>query len=326
MSHGASAPRRIGVTHRGVRLLAVALVTWPLLATAQVLGSAVVDVNGPSEGTTRKVQKALDGALKSLSGAGVKESLPFKKGAPRKCDDCTKELLRAVGTPAVALLELKGSDSRLLFELAFFVDGEKAGSRKGETPLEALDASLKAAVEQLMPGWMRKGFGALSVQVEGGSVVKVDGRVVAARNGELVAVPAGSHQVDVVFPDGNAVLQRLDVPEAGRVPLEVESSNAVSARASGGPTVLRYASFGLFMAGAGTIAAGFIAGALMRGTGIGLTSCSTPDARTCSTLSEAQLRQQQAQQYASTGNTLLGVGTSLLVLGASLFVVDLLLQ
>lgn len=307
-------------------MLAAALAVFPLLATAQVLGSAVVDVSGPSEATTRKVQKALDASLKALSGAGVKESAPFKKGSPRRCDDCAKDAVRAVGTPAVALLELKGSDSRLLFELSFWVDGEKSGTRKGETPLEAIDASLKAALEQLMPGWMRKGFGALSVQVEGGSVVKVDGRVVTARNGELVAVPAGSHQVDVVFPDGNATLQRLDVPEAGRVPLEVEPSRALSARASSGPTALRYASYGLFMAGAGTVAAGFIAGALMRGTGIGLTSCNTPDARSCSTLTEAQLRQQQAQQYASTGNALLGVGTSLVALAASLFVVDLLLQ
>jgi hypothetical protein len=299
----------------------------PGLVHAQALSSALIDSNGPSEASARKAQKALDASLKALSGAPVKDSTPWRKGAPKKCtDECAKELASSLGTPGVAVMELKGSDTRIVFDLSFWLDGERVGSRKGETPPEALEPSLKAALEQLLPGWMRRGFGAMSVRVEGGSVVKVDGRVVATRNGELVAVPAGVHQVDVVFPDGNAVLQRLEVPEAGRVPLEVESPTALTARASAGPTALRYASYGLFMAGAGSIAAGLIAGALSRGTGIGLTSCDSPDARACSTLAEAQAANVQARAYASTGNVLLGVGASLAALGVSLFVVDVLLQ
>ncbi len=299
----------------------------PGLVHAQALSSALIDSNGPSEASARKAQKALDASLKALSGAPVKDSTPWRKGSPKKCtDECAKELASSLGTPGVAVMELKGSDTRIVFDLSFWLDGERVGSRKGETPPEALEPSLKAALEQLLPGWMRRGFGAMSVRVEGGSVVKVDGRVVPTRNGELVAVPAGVHQVDVVFPDGNAVLQRLEVPEAGRVPLEVESPTALTARASAGPTALRYASYGLFMAGAGSIAAGLIAGALSRGTGIGLTSCDSPDARACSTLAEAQAANVQARAYASTGNVLLGVGASLAALGVSLFVVDVLLQ
>ena len=80
------------------------------------------------------------------------------------------------------------------------------------------------------------------------------------------------------------------------------------------------------MVGAGSVAAGLIAGALARGTGIGLLSCDTPGARSCSTLAQAQAAHLQAQQYAGTGNLLLGVGASLMALGVSLFVVDVLLQ
>lgn len=310
-----------------VRPLLATLLVLSGPASAQALASVVLDVNGPSEATARKAQKAIDVSLKALSAAAVKDSQPFKKGAPRKCtDDCGQELARTVGAPGVAVLDLKGSDSRILFELTFWLDGERVGTRKGETPPEALEPSMKAALEQLLPGWMRKGFGAMAVQVEGGSVVKVDGRVVSARNGDLVPVPAGVHQVDVIFPDGNAVLQRLEVPEAGRVPLELDSPAVITARATTGPTALRYASYGLFMGGAGSMAAGLIAGALSRGTGIGLTSCDTPDARSCSTLAEVQAAHLQAKQYASTGNVLLGVGASLLALGVSLFVVDVLLQ
>lgn len=310
-----------------MRLLLAALVTLPCLTHAQALVSAVLDSNGPSDAVTRKAQKAVDTSLRALSGSGVKDGAPWKKGAPKKCtDDCAKELVASLDTPGVALLELKGSDTRIVFELSFWLDGERAGTRKGETPPDALEPSMKAALEQLLPGWMRKGFGAMAVQVEGGSVVKVDGRVVAARNGDLVPVPAGAHQVDVVFPNGSAVMQRLEVAEGGRVPLEVESTTALSARASSGPTALRYGSYGLFMAGAGSVAAGLIAGALARGTGIGLSSCDSPDARSCSTLAQAQAAHLQAQQYAGTGNVLLGVGASLMALGVSLFVVDVLLQ
>lgn len=310
-----------------MRLLLVGVALVSCVSSAQALTSVVLEANGPSEATVRKAQKAVDASLKALSGAPVKEGAPYKKGAPRKCtDDCAGELVRGAGAPGVALLELKGSDARVLFELSFWLDGERTGTRKGETPPEALEPSMKAALEQLVPGWMRKGFGAMAVQVEGGSVVKVDGRVVSARNGDLVPVPAGVHQVDVVFPDGNAVLQRLEVPEAGRVPLELDSPTVVAARATTGPTALRYASYGLVMGGAGTVAAGFIAGALSRGTGIGLTACDTPDARACSTLAEVQAANTQARQYASTGNVLLAVGGSLIALGISLFVVDVFLQ
>lgn len=310
-----------------MRLLLAALLALPAVGHAQALVTAVLDSAGPSEATARRAHKALDGALRGLSSAPVKDGPAFKKGAPKRCtDDCAKELARSLDAPGVLVLDLKGTDARILFELSFWLDGEKSGVRKGETPPEALEPSMKAALEQLLPGWTRKGFGALAVQVEGGSVIKVDGRVVAARNGDLVPVPAGVHQVDVVFPDGNAVLQRLEVAEAARVPLEASASAALVARGTAGPTALRYGSYGLFMTGAGSVAAGLIAGALARGTGIGLTSCDSPDARACSTLAEAQAAHAQARQYAGTGNVLLGVGASLMALGVSLFVVDVLLQ
>lgn len=306
------------------RLLLLTLL--PAFAHAQAIAPVLLDSNGPSEATTRRAQKALETALKSLSGASVREAAPFKKGAPRKCAaDCAKELVQLAEAPTVAMLELKGSDTRVVFELSVWLDGERVGTRKGETPPDALEASLKVAVEQGLPAWLRRGFGALALAVEGGSVIKVDGRVVETRAGELLAVPAGVHQVDVVFPDGNALLQRVEVPEAGRVPLEVDTPTRFTSRASQGPSALRYGSYGLFMAGAGSVAAGLIAGALSRGAGIGLTACDSPEARACSTLAEAQAAQAQARQFASTGNVLLGVGFSLMALGASLFGVDALL-
>lgn len=309
-----------------MRLSLVTLLCSASLASAQSLTWATYDVNGPSEATTRKLTRSLDLALKASTGATVREGPAFKRGARAGCvDDCLRAFVKSLDAPQAVVLEVKGSDTRIVFDLSFWADGERLSGRKGETPPDALDASLKVAVEQALPAWLRKGFGALSLQVEGGSVVKVDGRVVPTRLGELVALPAGMHQVDVVFPDGSAVLQRLEVPEARRIALDVEPNAAVSARASTGPTALRYGSYGLFMAGAGSLSAGFIAGALSRGAGIGLTACDTPDARTCSTLAEAQAAHLEATRYANTGNVLIGVGGSLVALGVSLFIVDVLL-
>ncbi len=323
MGEGADLGRTITVKS----LLLASLLTASL-SQAQGLVSAVVDANGPSEATARKAQKALDTALKALSSAPVSEGPTFKKGAPKKCEgaECARALVSSLGVSGVALLDLKGSDTRIVFELSFWLDGERQGSRKGETPPEALEPSMRAAAEQVLPGWLRRGFGAMAVQVEGGSVVKVDGRVVAARNGELVPVPAGVHQVDVVFPSGDAMMQRLEVPEGGRVALDAEATTAVTARASTGPTALRYGSYGLVMLGAVTAAAGFVAGALSKGTGRGLTRCDTLDARDCSTLADVLRANTQAQEYAAFGNLLLILGASSAALGISLFVVDALLQ
>ncbi len=310
-----------------MRNLLLALVLVPALGQAQGIVAAVLDSNGPSEATARKAQRSLEAALKALSGAPTTDGPVFRKGAPRSCtSDCAAKLVASLTGSTVALLDLKGSDTRVVFELSVWVASERVGARKGETPPEALDASLKAALEQLLPAWLRKGFGALSLTVEGGSVVKVDGRVLPTRTTEVLAVPSGVHQVDVVFPDGNAVLQRLEVPEAGRVTLSVESPTLLSSRPASGPTALRYTSYGLFMAGAGSLAAGLIAGALSHGKGLGLTACDSPSARTCSTLAEVQQRQQLAQQYAGAGNVLLGVGAGLATLAVSLFIVDVALQ
>lgn len=306
--------------------IAVALLVAPL-APAQGLVTAVVDSNGPSEALARKAHKALDGALRGLSGATLAEGPTFKKGAPRRCEggECARTLAASLPAPAVVLLDLKGSDARLVCEVSFWLDGERRTSRKAEATPDSLEAPLRAAVEQVLPGWLRRGFGAVVVQAEPGAVVKVDGRVVAARGSEPLAVPAGVHQVDVVFASGAAVLQRVEVPESVRVALAVEPSAALVARAATGPSPLRYSSYALFMLGAASAAAGFVAGALSRSTAAGLTRCDAPGARECSALADVLRANEQAQQYASLGNVFLVLGASLATLGVGLFAVDTLL-
>ncbi len=297
----------------------------PAVSEAQGVVAVVLDAQGVTDVAARRVQRATEAALKQVSALSVGDGPIFKKGAPRRCDDdCPRLLVAEAGTPGVVLLDVKGLDKageRAAVELSLYLDGERVGSRRGEGAIDAFEGAAKGALETLLPPWARKGFGGLRLDLPEGSVVKVDGRLVKARLGDVVALTAGPHQVDVIFPDGNAVLQRVSVDEGARGRLAVEPPTALTAAGPPKSGTLRAVSYGLWVAGAASIAGGLIAGALARGTGAGLASCQG-EVRDCASLDAVQQRQAQAQAWATTGNVFLGVGAGLAALGAGLFVVD----
>ncbi|MGV3625098.1 MAG: hypothetical protein ACO1OB_30035 [Archangium sp.] len=306
--------------------LLLALVLVPAFAHAQALVAAVVDATNVSDANVRRVQRATENALKQVSSLAVGEGPSFKKGAPRRCsDDCAQQLVSSLNAAGVVVLELRALDKtgeKLAVEAQLWLDGEKVGAKRGEGTVDGFDVAVRPALEALLPAWARKGFGGLRLQVEPGTVVKVDGRVATARAGEVVAVPAGVHQVDVVFPEGHAVLQRLEVGEGSRVKVEAQSpEEAVSGKAPKRMSALRAVSYGTFVAGAAVLAGGLIAGAVGRGTAAGLSSCSG-DVRDCATLVEVQRRQAESESYATTGNVLVGVGSGLAATGVALFIID----
>lgn len=308
-------------------LVLVACLVAPATARAQAIVSAVLDAQGVPDAAVKRAQRATEAALKQVTGLAVGEGPPFKKGAPRRCDDdCAKQLVASISAPGVVLLDLKAVDragERLAIDISLWLDGEKVGSRRGEGTVDGFESAAKPALEVLLPPWARKGFGGLRLDVEEGSVVKVDGRVQKAKVGDVVALPAGPHQVDVVFPDGNAVLQRIEVAEGTRARVGATTpAQVLSGGAAPKSGALRGVSYALWVAGAASIAGGLVAGALARGTGAGLSSCQG-DVRDCAPLDEVQQRQAQAQAYATTGNIFLGVGAGLAAVGAGLFVIDL---
>lgn len=307
------------------RLLAL-LCVLPAAAHAQALVSAILDASGVSDASSRRAQRATETALKQVSSLSVGEGPAFKKGAPKKCaDDCARELVGSLSAAGAVLLELRaldGKGDRVAIEVQLWLDGARVGLKRGEGSIEGFEASVKPVLEALLPGWARKGFGGLQLEAEPGAVVKVDGRLASAKQGDVFAVPAGVHQVDVVFAEGHAVLQRLQVDEGSRVKVEaVSPAQAVSGRAPQGTSTLRGVSYGVFVAGAAAIAGGLIAGALGRGTAEGLASCQG-DKRDCATLDVVQAKQAQAEAYATTGNVMLGVGGGLAATGVGLFIID----
>lgn len=310
--------------------LSALLCVLPVAAHAQALVSAVVDATGVSELATKRAQRATEAALKQVSSLPIGEGPAYRKGAPKKCgEDCARELVSSLSGGGAVLLDLRaldGKGEKVAVEVQLWLEGEKVGARRGEGTIEGFEAAVKPALEALLPGWARKGFGGLRLDVEPGAVVKVDGRVAAARTGEVFPVTAGTHQVDVVFAEGHAVLQRLQVDEGARVPLEALSpAAAVSGKAPKPMSALRGVSYGAFVAGAATLAGGLIVGALGRGTGAGLASCQG-DKRDCATLEDVQARQAQSATYSDIGNVMLGVGGGLAGTGVVLFIIDALTE
>jgi hypothetical protein len=297
------------------------------VSNGQALVVAVADANGVPDVTVRRVQRSTESALRQLTALSVREGPGLKRGAPKRCDDdCVQQLVRAQSAVGVVVLILRPLDAkgeRVAVELQLWLEGTSLGARRGELSVEGFEPGARPLLEALLPGWARKGFGGVRVEAGRDVVVKVDGRLASARRGEVFAVPAGLHQIDLVFADGHAVLQRLEVVEGRRVRLEAADPAVFVAGSSAatGPGALRITSYGVWMVGAATVAGGLIAGALGKGTAAGLAPCEA-STRDCATLDTVLERNRQAQAYASTGNVLLGVGTGLLAVGAGLFVID----
>ena len=309
-----------------MRLFAL-LCLLPSLASAQALVAAVLDATGVPDARVERAQRATEAALKQVSALAVGEGPSWKRGAPRKCDGgCAEELVASLQAAGAVLLELKGLDAKgekVAVEVQLWLDGEKVGSKRGEGTIEGFEAAVRPALEALVPPWARKGFGGLRLQFEPGTVVKVGGRLVSPKAGEVLPVPAGTHQVDVIFPEGHALLQRVEVAEGSRVAVEARAPEAVLSAGAAPRTgsALRTVSYVSWVAGSAALAGGLVVGGLGAGTQKGLTPCEG-DFRGCAPLDEVLRRQQQGQAWADVGNVLLGVGAGLAVTGAVLFIID----
>lgn len=315
------------LTSAGVRFVSLGVLLVAAAASAQSLAVTVMDAQGLTDSAVRRVHKAAVQQLEGLAAAPVSDALDWK-GPKRSCSDtdagCQREKVKAAGAPAVVALWLSGSRDAAKATAVFWLDGERASlTRDLELSLDAPD--LKVLLDGVLPAWMKKGWGGvrLSEEPPPGSVLKVDGRVLAGKRASVIALSSGAHQLDVVFPDGRAVLQRIDVTEGSRTRVEVAPPEGVAppGAPSSGFSALRVASYTAWVVGAATLLSAFIVAFVGRSTANGQSPC-RPDSRGCVTIEEAQENQRRAAGYASTANVLLGTGLALSLAGAGLFTFD----
>lgn len=311
------------LTLQAVRFVFLGVLAISAVARAQALAVVVMDTQGLSESSTRRVHLACVELLEQLAAAPV--SAAYEKGRRCSVSDLACQRERAK-SPAVALW-LQGGKDQVTISAAFWLDGERVvGPKSGDALLDALDDDLRPVLEAIVPGWMKKGWGGVRLAEEPppGSVLKLDGRVLSGKHPDVLPVTAGAHQLDVLFPDGRAVLQRIDVPEASRTRVELGSSAAPEPGATASRfSLLRVLSYSAWMVGAATLLSAFIVGFVGRSTANGQSPC-RPDSRACATIDEALEQQRKAAGYASTANVLLGTGLAFSLAGAGLFTFDVL--
>ena len=185
----------------------------------------------------------------------------------------------------------------------------------------ALARELRPVVAALVPDFARKGWG--GVVAPGTARLRVDGRM--TEPGEVVALTAGPHEVDLLLPSGEASLTRERIPEGVRLRLEPRPDFLPQAGESRAPRGkgLRTASYVTFSLGALAVAGSLVAGGLSRGALRGVEPCAGAR-RDCTRFTTASPVYEQAGRYARTGNVLLGAGAGLTAVGSGLFVFDLL--
>ncbi len=313
------------VTVGTVRFVFATLLLMSGPALAQSVVPAVLDAQGMPDATVKRLTRAAADSLKALSALKVGDPAPWRKDSPKKncaSTDCQQDVVKAVPSPVVLLLSFKGQGAFITVDASLWLEGERVAAKSGDLELDSAEVGFKPVIEAVLPAWARKGWGGLRLDTDAGAVVKLDGRATRYRPGEVLAVPAGPHQLDVVFADGNAVLQRVDVPEGSRLRVDVAPAQGVVTETSGsGLSTIRAVSYGLFAAGTLAIAGGLVAGTLSRQTGAGQNSC-MGDSRSCVTFETAAEKQRQSAGYATTGNVFLGTGLALVATGVGLFVYD----
>jgi hypothetical protein len=298
-------------------------------AWAQRVTLVFLEAQNLNDGVAKRIQKVTAGVLKQVTNFEVIERPMLAKSAPKKCDlDCAELAASALKVPLVLVGEVRSFEpkgEKVSISFSLFVDGETEGLKRVDLALETLETGLKGPLDALLPGFMKRGFGALRLVAEEGSVVKIDGRLVTATLGSLVSVPAGAHTVDVLGPTGSAVTQRIEVPEGSRTRIAEAPTLQLGSPGSSGLSALRATSYGVFVAGSAVVASGFIAGTLRNAQLDSIRPC-VGASRDCDTLDAKFTKEQLANDYASTGNVLLGVGTGLAAAGIGLFVLDLVLK
>lgn len=273
-------------------------------------------------------QQALGNAAQRVLGELTALNVSAPESLPRPCDDAgclsakTSEAtpLALFVTAAVPSLELELRGA--LYDAGTGVLIKK--TVRGGNP-DAPEEAVRTLLDALMPRWSRKGQASIAVRAPDNSVVKVDGRRVAlVPLGDALPVSAGTHEVDVVFPDGQAVMFHPRLEEGARFAVAVRPSDALQLVGSRAPRppALRYTSYALWGAGALAIAGSLVAGGLSQSTARELRGCDI-DTRNCLRIDEAQRLERRAQRYAGNANVLLVGGLALSAAGAGVFVFDL---
>jgi len=311
----------------GAPLLGALLLSCPLAASAE---TGMVLVLSPPELDPEKAEALLQSAEEGLKELSSLEVKPGKLAGPPSKPGCLKEaaclggIVRATGADQVLLINPLPEAAAVELEVMLL---DKTGQAQRESSelgaFKRADSAITAALQKVLPGWLRKGWGGVDVPAAA-TAVKVDGKLLPARPNVPAAAPAGRHELDVRTPAGS-VLHLVQVKEGTRTKLP-DAALPTAANTSipkGAASPVRYVAYGAWTAGALGLAGAFVAGGLANFQLSSVTACQGTS-RTCTTFPEVQAAEGRAASLNQAGNVMLAAGAGLAVAGAGLFTFDLL--
>lgn len=291
----------------------------------------VVSATDLTEGQQQQLVEATEQALRAASSAQVRAQgrKALLSGPKKRCGtdvDCLVGLAQLLKTDHALMLSLALVGAELKAS-AFWVDVARRHTvwRQAKVaPSASVEERARALVDAALPGFLRKGWGGVEIDADAGAIVKANGRRVATTPLEApLALSEGTHEIDVVYASGAAVLQRVRVEEGERVQVQASFAAMPSAQTGGARSeALQTASFGLWSAGALALAGSFVAGGLARQSTASLRPCEGTDRQSCDSFATAERVRARGQALATTANWMLGVGLVFSLGGAGLYAYD----
>lgn len=281
---------------------------------------------GVPESQALAVVRATEAALRETSTLVLQPAMPVSL-ASKRCGaedpGCWSGLAARAGTD-YGLVVVADAMGGLTVDLVLVdLKARRVAQRRFTAPgVDGAVQPIRASVEALVPPFLRRGFGGFLVELPKGARLKVDGRVVLAEPSRApVPVPNGRHEVDLLLPDGSAVLTRADVAEGQTEALRFDPSPPAGGRRSN--DALLATSAALWTAGTISVVTSLALASLVNvRTSTNLAPCAG-GSFSCVTLEQARAEQRSLSQVVAAANILLVGGGVLAVGGAGVFTFDL---
>jgi hypothetical protein len=313
---------------RLVRLVCAACVLFPALAAADTVRVVPLRASGLSESQAAQVVRSAESLLRQSSSL-VTRPAPPAAALARRCGQedggCWTALAARAGTDYALVVALEPAAGGVSAEVAM-VDvrqGRLLAARRlaAPSPAAAGGDALLAAIDAVLPAHLRRGFGGLQVELPAGARLKVDGQVVLTGPSPLpVPVPLGRHEVDLLLPSGEAVLQRAEVAEGQTAVLQLRLQTPGAARRSN--DALLATSAALWSAGTVSVVSSLLLAAVVNYR-VGQVRPCAPGSVECSPQSQADEERRTAHQLTGVANAMMVGGTVVAGVGGALFVFDL---
>jgi len=303
-------------------IVAALLATSAQAATVRVVPWRVA---GVPEAHVSGLVRATEAAVRELSTLVIQLAIP---AAPlhRRCgaEDpaCWTTLASRAGADYGLVLVADPGGGLTVDLVLVDLKARRVAQRRFTAPgLDGAAQGVRAALEALVPPFLRRGYGGFLVDLPPGGRLKIDGKVVLTEPSRApLAVPSGRHEVDLLLPDGRAMLRRATVAEGQTSALALDLRPPAAARRSN--DALRTTSAALWAAGTAALTTSFALAFVGNEYTKRLRPCATAN-DPCLTLDEANRTHAATQQLYDTANVLMIGGGVLAAGGAVVFTFDL---